>query len=185
MSTLDLEKMAAQIQRLTDIEEIKRLKNAYFRCLDTANIDELREMLTEDYACQCIGGDYDYVAGGRDEFLAMVGDSFNTKMVTQHNGHGPEIDILSDREAKGLWYFHDQVYNFVTKEFLSGTGLYYDRYVKTEGHWKIQYAEYERVYEATEILDRPPHLTAHYLGKHGKQLPDDARYVPASGTWEY
>lgn len=185
MSSPEFEALAAQVQRLTDIEEIKRIKNAYFRCLDTAAIDELRALLTEDYSCRCIGGDYEYVASGRDEFLAMVADSFNSKMVTQHNAHGPEIDILSPTEAKGIWYFADQVYNFFTKEFLIGTGLYRDRYVKVGGCWKIRYAEYERVYEVTEILPRAPHLTAHYLGKHGKQLPDSAVYLPDSGRWDY
>ena len=185
MSSQEFEALAAQVQRLSDIEEIQRLKNAYFRCLDTANIDELRELLTEDYSCRCAGGDYDYVASGREELLEMVRDSFNTKMATQHNGHGPEIEILSPTQAKGLWYFADQVYNFVTKEFLIGTGLYRDRYLKVDGRWKIEYAEYERVYEVTETLPRPPHLTAHYLGKHGKKLPENAVYVPTTGRWEY
>ncbi|MCH2172446.1 nuclear transport factor 2 family protein [Myxococcota bacterium] len=185
MNSPEFEALAAQVQRLTDIEEIQRLKNAYFRCLDTANIDELRELLTHDYTCRCIGGYYEYVASGRDEFLGMVSDSFNSQMVTQHNAHGPEIDILSPSEAKGLWYFSDQVYNFSTREFLIGTGLYRDHYVKLEGRWKVQTAEYERVYEVTETLSRPPHLTAHYLGQHGKQLPDNAVYVPATGRWEY
>jgi len=185
MSSPDLEVLAATVQRLADIEEIQRVKNAYFRCIDTANIDELRELLTEDYTCSCIGGDYEYTASGREEFLRMTADSFNSKMVTQHNAHGPEIDVLSPSEATGLWYFSDQVYNFFTKEFLIGTGLYRDRYVKLDGRWRIRHAEYERVYEVTEILPRPPHLTAHYLGKHGKQLPDSAVYVADSGRWEY
>ncbi len=39
MSSPEFEALAAQVQRLTDIEEIKRIKNAYFRCLDTAAIE--------------------------------------------------------------------------------------------------------------------------------------------------
>ena len=185
MSCPDCEALASKVQILTDIEEIQRVKNAYFRCIDTANIDELRELLTEDYSCSCIGGEYEYTASGRDEFLEMTRDSFNSKMVTQHNAHGPEIEILSPTEARGLWYFSDQVYNFFTKELLIGTGLYRDRYVKVDDRWRIQRAEYERVYEMTEILPRPPHLTAHYLGKHGKQLPDHAVYLPDTARWEY
>jgi len=185
MSSPDFEALAAKVQGLVDVEEIKRLKNAYFRCIDTANIDELRELLTEDYSCSCIGGDYEYTASGREQFLEMTRDSFNSKMVTQHNAHGPEIDLLSPTGATGLWYFSDQVYNFFTKEFLMGTGLYRDRYVKQEGRWKIEHAAYERVYEVTETLPRPPHLTAHYLGEHGKQLPDSAVYQPDTGLSEY
>ena len=57
MALPDLETLARQCQRLTDIEEIKRLRAAYFRCLDTANIEELAGLLTEDFSCLCVGGD--------------------------------------------------------------------------------------------------------------------------------
>ena len=57
-----------------------------------------------------------------------------------------------------------------------GTGLYKDRYRKDDGVWRIEYGECERIYEVTEILERVPHFTAHFLGKHGKQLPAAARY---------
>jgi hypothetical protein len=181
MASPDLATLARQVQRLCDIEEIKRLRHAYFRCLDTANVEELRGLLTDDYACRCIGGNYEYVAKGPEEFLGMIANSFHSEIVTQHNAHGPEIDVVDETRATGLWYFHDQVYNFRTRELLIGTGLYRDRYRKVDGRWKLEYGEYERVYELTEILPRPPHLTAHYLGAHGKKIPASARYDTASG----
>lgn len=185
MEPAEFEALAQKIQRLSDIEEIQRLKNAYFRCVDTANIAELRELLTEDYSCRCIGGDYEYVASGREEFLRMTEDSFNSKMVTQHHAHGPEIDVLSSDEAKGLWYFADQIYNFFTKQLLVGTGLYRDRYVKVDGRWRIQSASYERIYQVNELLPRAPNFVAHYLGEHGKRLPDSAVFVSETGAWVY
>ena len=36
-----IEELRADIQRLMDIEAIKQLKHAYFRCVDTANLEEL------------------------------------------------------------------------------------------------------------------------------------------------
>lgn len=183
MTAPDLESLAAELQRLSDIEEIKRLRAAYFRCLDTANLEELEGLLTDDFGCRCVGGDYEYVASSRQEFLGMIENSFHSEMVTQHNGHGPEIDRVSDIEATGIVYFHDQVYHFRTKELLMGTGIYRDRYRKVEGRWKISYGVYERVYELTEILPRAPHFTAHYLGKHGKKLPASASYDPVTGEY--
>lgn len=183
MTPPDLERLARQIQRLADIEAIKRLRSAYFRCLDTANIQELEGLLTEDFACRCIGGDYEYKADSREEFLGMISNSFHSEMVTQHNGHGPEIDVHSDVEATGVVYFHDQVYHFRTREFLMGTGIYRDRYRKVDGQWRIEYGVYERVYELTEILPRVPHFTAHYLGEHGRKLPASASYDPATGEY--
>jgi bile-acid 7alpha-dehydratase len=183
MTTPDLESLAREIQRLSDIEAIKRLRSAYFRCLDTANIQELAGLLTEDFACRCAGGDYVYAADNREEFLEMISNSFHSEMVTQHNGHGPEIDVHSEIEATGVVYFHDQVYHFRTKEFLMGTGIYRDRYRKVDDEWKIEYGEYERVYEVTEILPRVPHFTAHYLAQHGKKLPSSAAYDPSTGEY--
>jgi hypothetical protein len=185
MGPAEFQALAEEIQRLSDIEEIQRLKSAYFRCIDTANIEELRDLLTEDYSCRCIGGDYEYVASGREEFLRMTEDSFNSKMVTQHNAHGPEIDILCPDEAKGLWYFSDQIYNFFTKQLIIGTGLYRDRYVKADGRWRIQSASYERIYQINESLERAPNFIAHYLGEHGKRLPESAVYVAETGAWVY
>ena len=97
----DLASLAAEVQRLSDIEEIKRLRAAYFRCLDTANIEELANLLTDDYACLCLGGDYEYKADSKAEFLGMIENSFHQEIVTQHNGHGPEIDLVDEtvREA--------------------------------------------------------------------------------------
>ena len=182
-STPDLAALAAKIQRLDDIEEIKRLRAAYFRCLDTANLAELETLLTPDFACLCIGGDYEYKADSKAEFLAMIESSFHQEIVTQHNGHGPEIDLVDDTHATGTVYFHDQVYHFRSREFLMGTGIYRDRYRKVDGRWQIEYGVYERVYELTEILPRAPHFTAHWLGKHGKKLPDDARYDSKTGRY--
>lgn len=183
MTTPDLETMARELQGLKDIEEIKRLRATYFRCLDTANIEELAGILTEDFSCLCIGGDYEYKADSKAEFLEMTANSFHNEIVTQHNGHGPEIDLVDDTHATGVVYFHDQVYHFRSRELLMGTGIYRDRYRKEDGRWKIEYGVYERVYELTETLPRAPHFTAHWLGKHGRQLPPEATYDPQTGRY--
>ncbi len=42
--TVSIDELAKQVQVLRDIEEIKRLKHAYFRCIDTLNIEELKRL---------------------------------------------------------------------------------------------------------------------------------------------
>jgi hypothetical protein len=183
MPSPDLEALSRQVQRLADVQELQALRPAYFRCLDTANLAEMRELLTEDYSCRCVGGDYVYVASGREEFLEVTAQGFHSEIVTQHNGHGAEIELLSETRAKGKIYFNDLVYHFRTREFLMGTAVYQDRYRKQNGRWRIEYGEYERVYELTEILPRAPHFTAHWLGKHGRKLPTAAHYDSATGRY--
>jgi hypothetical protein len=173
-----------EVRRLADLEVCQRLRVTYFRCLDTANLKDMKAILTEDFSCYCAGGDYVYEAKSRAEFLELTENSFHSEIVTQHNGHGAEVELVSDTRATALVYFNDLVYHFRSKEFLMGTGLYKDRYRKDpDGVWRIEYGEYERIYELTEILDRPPHFTAHYLAKHGKQLPAAARYDATTGRY--
>ena len=43
----DPAELAHRIQRIEDIEAIKQTKYKYFRCFDTANLEELAETLTE------------------------------------------------------------------------------------------------------------------------------------------
>ena len=134
----ELAALKREVQRLSDLEACRRLRVTYFRCLDTANLADLKEILTEDFSCRCVGGDYVYEAKSRAEFLAMTENSFHSEIVTQHNGHGSEVDLVSDTRATALVYFNDLVYHFRSKEFLMGTGLYKDRYRKENGRWRIR-----------------------------------------------
>lgn len=51
--------------------------------------------------------------------------------------------------------------------FLQGSLLYWDRYVKEGGRWLIRETRYERLYEINEPLLKAPNLSSHYLGVHG------------------
>ena len=43
-----IEELREDIQRLMDIEAIRQLKHAYFRCVDTANLEELGTLFHQD-----------------------------------------------------------------------------------------------------------------------------------------
>ena len=167
----DLAGLERRIQRIEDVEAIKRLKYKYFRCFDTANIAELADVFTEDVTLSVIGGVYRFTLSGRDAYLEMARDGAHAEMVTQHNGHHPEIDILSDTEASGIWYLHDFVLEFRRKQHITGTAFYRDTYVKREGQWKIKHTEFERIYEISEPIERRPNVTFSTLATHGRRLP--------------
>ena len=162
----DLEALRADIQRLMDMEAIRQLKHAYFRCLDTANFEELESLFHEDVRVHFKGGSYEWKLRGRDEYLASIRKSFTKNAIGHHNGHQPEIQMLSANEATGIWYLADQMWilpNFYT----SGTALYWDRYVKQDGRWLIRETRYERLVEFTRALDEPIAPSSHYLAVHG------------------
>ena len=60
-----LEELRRDVQVLMDIEAIKQLKHAYFRCIDTANFEELAGLFHQDVSVHFIGGSYEWKLQGR------------------------------------------------------------------------------------------------------------------------
>ncbi|HZR38354.1 MAG TPA: nuclear transport factor 2 family protein [Nevskia sp.] len=156
---------------LEDLELIKRLKYAYCRCIDTANIKEVKELFTEDAGVCYVGGTYRFEVQGRDKICEALENAFHADAIAVHHVNHPEIDFQSPTEATGTWYLKDWFLDLRHKIITDGTSFYKDRYVKRNGRWLIQYASYERVYEIVTPFEKAPNITAHYLAKHGKKLP--------------
>ena len=153
------------VQMLLDIEAIRRVKHAYFRCIDTANFDELATLFHPDVKVHFIGGTYEWKLEGRDAYLASIQAAFHDQSIGHHNGHHPEIEILSSSEATGIWYLADHMWILDRDAYTTGTALYWDRYVKLDGAWQIIESRYERIYERNERLAETPNFAAHYLRK--------------------
>lgn len=151
--------------RLEDIELIRRLKYRYWRALDLAQIEEMRELLTEDVAVDFVGGSYRWKMEGRDAFLGALAQAVNRQTISQHTGHHPEIDVLTESTATGIWYLTDLFINLTEQVVTEGSALYRDEYVKVDGQWRIKVSKYERIYERVERLAAKPNITAHYLAK--------------------
>jgi hypothetical protein len=156
---------------LEDIELIRRLKYRYCRCIDTANIAELKELFTEDASVCYVGGSYRFEVQGRDKILEALGYAFHAEAIALHHVNHPEIDVISPTEATGTWYLKDWFLDLRRKVITDGSALYKDRYVKRGGNWLIQHASYERIYEIVTPVTEKPNITAHWLAKHGKTLP--------------
>ena len=165
-----IEELRRDVQMLMDIEAIKQLKHAYFRCIDTANLEELGTLFHDDVTVHFVGGTYEWKVEGKQDYLANIRYSFNKASVGHHNGHQPEIRMLSDREATGVWYLADNMWILNHKAKTHGTALYWDRYVKENGRWLIIDTRYERLYEINET-GQAPALSSHYLGVHGTDVP--------------
>lgn len=156
---------------LEDMELIRRLKYRYCRCIDTANLDELRALFTEDASVCYVGGSYRFEAQGRDKILEAIGYAFHAEAIAFHHVNHPEIDVISPTEATGVWYLRDWFLDLRRKLITDGSALYRDRYVKRDGSWLIQHASYERIFEIVSELKERPNITAHWLARHGKTLP--------------
>jgi hypothetical protein len=151
--------------RLEDIELIRRLKYRYWRAIDMGHIDEVRDLLTEDVRVDFVGGSYRWQMEGRETFLTALGQSFSPQAISVHTGHHPEIDVLTDTTATGIWYLTDMFIHLNENLLTEGSALYRDEYVKIDGAWRIKVSTYQRLYERVEHLAAKPNITAHYLGK--------------------
>ena len=172
----DLTQQLAQLQRdvqhLKDLEAIKRLKHAYFRAIDSADLNLLAEVLHTNVSAHFIGGTYEWTIDGCEEYLEAIANSFNAEVVCQHHGHHPEIDIVGENEARGVWYLHDLFYDLRSRKLTHGTAFYKDHYVREAGKWWIKDTYYHRHYEIVESIDGcMPNITVQYLASHGRKLP--------------
>jgi hypothetical protein len=117
---------------LAAIEEIKRLKARYFRLMDTKQWDAMPAVFAKN--ARLLDEESNTGWSGRDTIIAGLARVLASAR-TVHHGHMPEIELLSDTEARGVWAMNDWV---DTPDFtLDGWGHYHERYVFEDGAWRI------------------------------------------------
>lgn len=138
--------MPGTLETLLAIEEIKRLKARYFRLMDTRDWDGFAALFTHDALFDVHGAleenpVVDAAAEpirGRAAIVEYVSSGI-TPLTSAHYGHMPEIDILSDEEATGIWALDDILRQPAGSPFtlFRGHGHYHERYSRADGQWRI------------------------------------------------
>ena len=154
---------------LVEIEAIKRLKYAYFRCLDLKRWDDIRELFVEDATCAYSSGAYSYE--GRDAIVEFFRKAMGREtFLSSHKAHHPEIELTGPDTATGVWALEDTVIDTQWELDIRGAAFYEDEYVNVDGAWKIRDTRYKRVFE--EISSRGGRaglqLTASWWGTGGR-----------------
>ncbi|WP_313805952.1 nuclear transport factor 2 family protein [Sphingobium sp.] len=138
--------MQNPLAMLLAIEEIKRLKARYFRTMDTGDWDGFASLFTQD-------AHFD-VRGALEEKpdLSALGDPIRGRtaivdyvrsgispLTSAHYGHMPEIEILSEDSATGIWALDDILRPPAGGPFtlFRGHGHYHERYSRIDGRWHI------------------------------------------------
>lgn len=142
------------------LEDIRRLKYRYLRCVDLKQWDELADTLTEDavadYGTHAAGGPLTLTS--RDEILRYLRDNLGPEIITVHFASHPEIDVDGDH-ATGSWCFEDTVIATEHRVAIRGAAYYRDEYRREpDGRWRIASTGYERIYETMQSLDDMPSL---------------------------
>ena len=121
------------LAQLADIEAIKQLKARYFRCMDSRDWSGLANCFIADLSADFRGAPGDLVEG-RDNYMAYLQAALENAQ-TVHHGHTPEIELVGDNEATGVWAMYDLV--DMPGIMLRGWGHYHERYRKEKGNWYI------------------------------------------------
>ena len=128
-------------QRLLALEALKSLKAKYFRTMDSKDWPALSSCFTEDLQADFTEAP-GMLAEGRDNYMAQL-TSILQDAQTMHHGHMPELTIISDDEAQGVWAMEDIVQ--LPDLLIQGWGHYHERYRKEAGEWKISHIKLTRL----------------------------------------
>jgi bile-acid 7alpha-dehydratase len=140
----DKENLEARINILENIEEIKKLKAKYWRCVDTKLWEEIGNCFSEDAILDSVPN---IQFQGRKQIVQMFKDSFEKEIkISAHGGYSPEISIISETMAKANWAFNDYLVMKSGRK-MHGWGFYEDEYIKENSRWKIKSTKMRRIHE--------------------------------------
>lgn len=137
------------MSRLEAIEAIRQLKYRYFRLLDSKRWDELGACFTDDATAAYDGGKYSFT--GRAAILEFLSTALGSHdILSLHQGHHPEIELIDAAHAQGTWYLEDYLIFRDSGMRLRGAAFYDDRYVLGDGSWRIAHTGYVRTFEEVQ-----------------------------------
>ncbi|GGN62188.1 hypothetical protein GCM10011579_029080 [Streptomyces albiflavescens] len=125
------ETIEARVQKLEDIEALRRLKADYTWFLDHKQWDEWKRCFSSDFVFE--------VAGNRlplDEFVAFVSRNLQP-LITSHQLHQFKVEFASATAASGVWWLRDHLSHPGNGSEFRGRAYYHETYVKESDGWKI------------------------------------------------
>ncbi|MDA7419194.1 nuclear transport factor 2 family protein [Xenophilus arseniciresistens] len=131
-----------RLERLESLVSIRQLKSRYCRYIDTKQWEALRGLFTADARFEGFGSAPDgadvqtFVSG----VAARLADA-----VSVHHCHTPEITLLSEDRARGVWAMQDHLQwprAIALKEAphasgFQGFGHYEEEYLREAGQWRM------------------------------------------------
>src|ERR1700733_2752802 len=142
-----------ETEKLTAIEEIKRLRAKFARSMDTKQWKDMQDTIASDCVFDARDGSVvtELWIGG-EEIVANIRRNLETA-VSVHHAHMPEIEITSPTTAKGIWAMQDLLC-FQGGVRLIGSGHYIEGYEKqADGKWRL------KTYQLTRLrvdIVKPP-----------------------------
>ena len=127
--------------QLLELFEIQRLKSQYFLFVDTKQWAQLRELFTDDLFIFAddspVPEETVPVFTSADAFIDYLTVAFATT-ISVHHGHTPDLQLIDERTATGIWAMYDWTDDQSTGIAKQGFGHYHEEYRKgDDGRWRI------------------------------------------------
>lgn len=137
--------------RSNDYQAITALKAQYFRAVDTKQWEQLRVIFTEDAKFEGFGFG---IRQGVGTLVNTLGENLAT-VFSQHLGATPEIRLVTDQTARGVWSMRDTLTweadlpalsdpDIPGMRGINGYGFYEDEYTRTPEGWRISFSRLVR-----------------------------------------
>ncbi len=134
----DLSALLRRIQRLEDIEAIRRLKARYLNACDQQDPAAVRATFAPDGNCAVIVGHLGTFETA-DSFCEMyTAQACHPYVLDKHQATNGEIDLIDDTHAKALWNLDYRKIDTKDETLTFVSLLYHDEYEKIGGDWKIR-----------------------------------------------
>lgn len=127
----------SRLALLEDIEAIRQLKARYLNACDRQDPEAVRQCFAEGEVIIDMA-DFGYCSN-RDDFVdgIFVPRGCHEFVLDMHHCANPEIRVLEDGVATGLWSLNYRNINTQALTLTLLSALYHDEYVKSDGEWKV------------------------------------------------
>ena len=150
---MNLEEFMLKVQKLDDLEEIKKLHREYISCIDKMETYKVHEMFIEDGTAEIQDSG---IIRGKKAIEELYSRGYLSQRKERTDGHlcGEPIISVDGDKAKGLW----TVYIFFSVPSVQWTkGINDCEYVKENGKWKFSKLRFVRtVASDPALLARSP-----------------------------
>ena len=136
MNEAAYDQLLERVQRLEDIESIRRLKATYLNACDSQDAARAKGCFAEGEVLIDFG--HVGVFHNRDQWEALYrAAGCQPFVLDMHHGTNAEIELIDDTHATALWALNYRNINTKDRTVTFLSVVYHDEYTKVATQWKI------------------------------------------------